>query len=420
MSCYFSSRLRDDTVQLLCVRPGKRVPFTRSNRYTIVRDMKLTTAQLTESIRELVTAGKISMVEKVVVEALMCQERELHNEAEKDVSNGFRPRKMYMMGDTLVLSVPRTRRHEFSPVLLAVLRNKQEAMLKITEKMVSQGSTMEDISAVLEIVFGKRYSTSNISRIATGSKKAIDAWLSRPLPRKAELLMIDATYINTCRETVKKEAYLTAMALYEDGSREVVGVYNNPSEGSVLWQELFEDLKSRGLKETKLVVSDGLAGIEDAAQIAYPMARVQLCTVHLERNLSDIPRKDDRAEFMADFKYVLDVDRGYASPSEARDAFLKVCEKWDKKYHTCRRYRDDPRLILYFTYILYAHHQRRYIHTTNWIERFNRKIKKAVKNKSQMPDPYHGVYLIALVVQNSRHLRTRIPDLIGGLKDLER
>lgn len=383
--------------------------------------MKLTEEQYTELMGEMLSTGKgIGIIEKVILESLMRGERELHNEENNDVSNGYRKRKLYMVGETLLLDVPRARRYEFMPVLLGVLRQKSEMIQDITEVMVSRGSTMEDVSAVLKILYGKSYSTSQISRVATGSKEVIDKWLSRPLPSEAEALMIDATYIKTRRGTVESEAYLTAMALYPDGTRDVVGIYNNPTEGSALWQTLFEDIKERGLQSVKLLVSDGLKGIEDAAEIAYPGIHVQLCTVHLERNLSTIPRTIDKREFMADFKQVLDIRQDYDSPEAAREAFLEVCKKWDKSYHTYRKYKDAPRLIYYFTYILYAHHQRRYIHTTNWVERLNRKFKKAVRNKSQMPDPYHGVYLLALVARDATYLEHRIANLVGGLRMLKK
>lgn len=383
--------------------------------------MEFTEAQVTEIMGEMLSNGKgIGILEKITLEALMRGERDLHNEEDNDVSNGYRKRKLYMLGDTLLLDVPRTRRYEFMPVVLGILRQKSEMIQDITEVMVSRGNTMEDVSAVLEVMYGKRYSTSQISRIATGSKDVIDKWLSRPLPSEAEALMIDATYIKTRRGTVGSEAYLTAMALYPDGTRDVVGIYNNPSEGSTLWQSLFEDIKERGLRNVKLLVSDGLKGIEDSAEIAYPGIHVQLCTVHLERNLSTIPRTVDKREFMEDFKQVLDIRQDYASPEVAREAFLEVCKKWDKSYHTYRKYKDDPRLIYYFTYILYAHHQRRYIHTTNWVERLNRRFKKAVRNKSQMPDPYHGVYLLALVARDVTYLKHKIANLSGGLKELKK
>lgn len=382
--------------------------------------MRLTEAQFTEIIEEMLQAGSIGMIEKIVVELLMRHERDIHNEAEDDVSNGYRQRKMYVVGDSLVLDVPRTRRRKFMPVVLGVMRRKRELMQSITERMVSQGGTMEDVSSVLELIYGKHYSTTEISRIATGSKEAIDEWLTRPLPSKAEAVLIDATYIKTCRETVAPEAYLVAMALLEDGHREIVGIYNNPSEGSTVRQSLFEGLKGRGLKEVKLLVSDGLKGIEDVAPIAYPGIRVQLCTVHMQRNLGTIPRREDKREFTEDFKQVFDVTEDYATPEEGRLAILKVCEKWDKKYHTLRRFQENPRLIYYFTYLLYAHHQRRYIHSTNWVERMNRRMKKAVRNKCQMPGPYHGVYLLALVARDADYLQSKLPNLIGGLRELKK
>ncbi len=45
------------------------------------------------------------------------------------------------------------------------------------------------------------------------------------------------------------------------------------------------DLHHRGIKNTGLVVSDELSGIENAIAESYPQAHHQLCLIHKLRNL---------------------------------------------------------------------------------------------------------------------------------------
>jgi len=54
------------------------------------------------------------------------------------------------------------------------------------------------------------------------------------------------------------------LAVRPDRTREVLGVYNFPTEDSLAWEAIFEDLKERGIKDVDLFVSDALTGIEDA------------------------------------------------------------------------------------------------------------------------------------------------------------
>lgn len=378
--------------------------------------MDLTQQQVTEIIQDVFEQGHISLLERAIAESLMKLEREEYNATHGDVSNGYRERRYFSKGNVLRLQVPRTRRKGFMPVVLAVIKQQHRLMEEVTQVMVSQGSTLEDVSTVLGVIYGHEYSTSQLSRFALASKEKIDAWLHRPLPKEAEALMIDATYINTKRDTVEKEAYLIAMALYKDGSREIVGVYNNPTEGSGLWEELFGDLQRRGLQHVNLIVSDGLSGIETSAQKSYPGVDVQLCTVHLQRELGRKSRASDKAELNEDFRQVFSIAGAYRSPEDGKDAFLAVCQKWEKKYHLYSKYQDNPRLIYYFTYLKYREYQQRFIHTTNWVERFNRNIKKATRNKCQMPGPGEGIYLIGLLVRETTYLQRPISALVGGLK----
>lgn len=378
--------------------------------------MDLTQRQVTEIIQDVLLTGQTSLLEQAIVEALMKAEREEYNARHNDVSNGYRERRYFSSGNVLRLQVPRTRRKGFMPILLGVIKEQHRLMEEVTQVMVSRGSTLEDVSSVLGVIYGHEYSTSQLSRFALASKEEIDRWLERPLPKQAEALMIDATYINTKRDTVEKEAYLIAMALYKDGTREIVGVYNNPTEGSGLWEELFGDLLNRGLKKVGLIVSDGLTGIETAAQKSYPGVDVQLCTVHLQRELGRKPRRSDKSELNDDFKRVFSSEGSYRTPEEGKDAFLAACKKWEEKYKLHSKYKDNPRLIYYFTYLKYSEYQQRFIHTTNWVERFNRDIKKATRSKCQMPGPGEGVYLIGLVVRETKYLQRPISALVGGLR----
>ena len=114
---------------------------------------------------------------------------------------------------------------------------------------------------------------------------------------KLEALMIDATYLPVRRgDSVSKEAFFVVMSLDADGRRDIVGVYNNPTEGSGIWNAFFEDLKSRGLEKVGLIVSDGLNNIEEVAERHFSGVEVQLCSVHLQREICNRVRpKDKRA-----------------------------------------------------------------------------------------------------------------------------
>jgi Transposase and inactivated derivatives len=74
-------------------------------------------------------------------------------------------------------------------------------------------------------------------------------------------LFIDATYLKV-RHGLHYKALFVVTGIREDGLREILGVRLADSEDSLFWQDLFEDLRERGLRGVKLIFSDGHKGIQ--------------------------------------------------------------------------------------------------------------------------------------------------------------
>jgi putative transposase len=86
------------------------------------------------------------------------------------------------------------------------------------------------------------------------SREEVSLWLERPLESYYPIVYIDACFISTRRgDSMSKEAYYTLLAVRADRTREVLGVYNYTTEGSLAWEAIFEDLKKRGLKKHRFI-----------------------------------------------------------------------------------------------------------------------------------------------------------------------
>ena len=86
-------------------------------------------------------------------------------------------------------------------------------------------------------------------------------------------------------------AILVAIAVNEDGYREVLGVAEGMKEDKASWVSFFQWLRSRGLNGIKLVVGDKCLGMLEAIGEVFPEANYQRCTVHFYRNVfSATPR----------------------------------------------------------------------------------------------------------------------------------
>lgn len=372
---------------------------------------------------KLTERGGLEDLTRMLLEILMEGERGLYKEETGDMSNGYRPRQVLHSGQILELRVPRTRRQGFYPKVLAILKEETRELEGLSSLLYRQGSTVSEISEVLDYLYGKNYSTSHVNRLCMSTCmstiEAIQEWQKRPLPSRVEALIIDACYLSVRRGgTVGKEAFFVVMCLKEEESRDILGVYNNPTEGSGIWRSHFEDLKKRGLKEVKLIMSDALRGIEEVCEEYFHGVDVQLCTVHAEREILTRVRAKDRATISEELKGVFiktsDV-RGHKQGIEKYQAF---CKKWGKSYPFLKNKADDARSRYLFTYLDYLPEQRSYIYTTNWVERFNRNIKGSSKKKMQYPSPESALNHLSNIAMHADYLRRKIGPLKGGLRKI--
>ena len=93
------------------------------------------------------------------------------------------------------LRVPRSRYHHFYPVLLAVLKSQRVEMEELAFKLYGSGLTTEQVGDIFKDLYGKHYSTSQVSRMFAYAGEEVKQWLERPLESYYPIIYIDATYI---------------------------------------------------------------------------------------------------------------------------------------------------------------------------------------------------------------------------------
>lgn len=375
--------------------------------------MRFTQSQFTTIIEDIIEQEDgLNLILKTTLEALMKAERTEYKDSVNDYSNGYRTRKAYGYGKILELRVPRTRSGGFYPVILGLLKDQQREAHELAFELYKSGLTTDQVGDIFDKLYGKKYSTSQVSRMFDAARTEIAQWLKRPLEEYYPIIFIDAVFIPTRRvDSVSKEAYYTILGVRPDRTREVLGVYNFPTEGAQQWISIFEDLKARGVVEVDLVVSDALTNIEDAIWRCFRDAEVQLCTVHLARNyLKEVKPKDKKA-VMLDFKDVFRSDDRRDNKEEAKARFDGFCAKWGRYYPYFKRQKTNPRIELYFTYIGYHYRIRSMIKTTNWIERLNRDFKRTTRMRGALPNPESTLLLLGGVARDKKAYHRKVPKL---------
>src|SRR5574337_223582 len=360
--------------------------------------MELTQEQITSILTEVAKEKSgYTLILKLALESIMRAEQSEFNLVHTDSKNGYRLRSILAHGGKLELVVPRSRHHNFYPLILALIKDQNEEIKNIAYELYSAGLTTEQVGSMFDKIYGQTYSKSSISNMMQHAREDIDAWLNRKLDARYPIVYIDATYWHTRRDKqVSQEAFYTILGVKEDRTREVLSIVNHPTEGATNWKDVFIDLKNRGVRTINLFVCDGLQGIENVIAEEFPMATTQLCTVHLTRNILSKVKPAHKQQIADGIKIVLNPTNINDSSEKGFERFKEFIQPWIKTYPSLKNYL-QPRYEMYFNYLNYHIEIRRMIYTTNWIERLNRNYKRTLRMRTSMPSPESVLFLMGAV-----------------------
>lgn len=339
--------------------------------------LTLNKPQIQAALNDLVTqpSGLNAMLE-MTLNAFMKAERDVHlSQSTDNKGNGYRRINGLGLGESLKLQIPRDRLNQFKPWILEVMRESQEQTQALFFELYSKGLTTRDIESITQSIYGQTLSRSAVSRITASYSEDMTAFRARKLESDYPIIYLDATFISTRRETVSKEAYYIALGVKADATREVIGLYNAPTESASLWHDIMEDLKARGVNNCNLFVIDNLTGFDEAIEKVFPHARVQKCVLHLKRNVLKRVKVSHRAAVAEGLKEVFDMHRKDDSLALALARAALFCKQWEKYYPHLKCFKDVHYMRYYFAYLHYAYEIWNMLYTTNWIERLNKDFK---------------------------------------------
>ena len=363
-------------------------------------ELKLSNNQLQSVIKaHLLKENGLNDVFTMFVNGLMYSERQafLTQSEQNNKGNGYRQATRAGIGSKLQLKIPRDRLGVFQPVILGLLNEQEEQIKNLCFELYGKGLTTRQIESVVENIYGTTYSKSSISRITTDFSSLVDAWLERQLDSFYPIIYIDAIHIKVRRETVATEAFYVMLGLKENHTREVLGIVNIPQESASGWQEVLENIQSRGIKKVGLFVFDGLTGLDNVVGKVFAESMKQNCVLHFQRNLNKHIRVIHRTEFSSDLKQVFNPDNVFYTPKEAIQNLKQTLDKWSKTYPILKSTMKRDDLDDLFTYLNFNYRVRRMIYTTNWIERLNKSFRRTLKMRNALPSPKAAITLMGYV-----------------------
>ncbi len=311
--------------------------------------------------------------------------------------NGVSGKTVLTDDGPLKIDVPRDRAGSFEPVLIPKHERRFTGFDDKIVAMYARGMTMREIQGFLREQYGTDVSPEFISSVTDAVMAEVTAWQARPLEPMYPVVFFDALRVKIREDAVvRNKAIYLALGVLPDGSRDILGLWIETTEGAKFWMKVFNDLKTRGVADILIAVTDGLKGMGEALEAVFPATTLQTCIVHLIRNSLDYASWKERKALAAAIKPI------YTAPSaEAAQAELDAFEAgpWGTKFPTVvaawRRAWD--KVIPFFAFPAPI---RRVIYTTNAIESVNARLRKIIKTRGHFPSDEAATKLIWLALRN--------------------
>jgi len=183
------------------------------------------------------------------------------------------------------IEVPRDREGSFEPLLIPKHERRFTGFDNKIVAMYARGMTVREIQAFLAEQYGTAVSPEFISSVTDAVMSEVTAWQARPLEPMYPVIFFDALRVKIREDAVvRNKAIYLALGVLPDGTRDILGLWIENTEGAKFWMKVFNDLKTRGVADILIAVTDGLKGIGEALGAVFPATTLQTCIVHPIRN----------------------------------------------------------------------------------------------------------------------------------------
>ena len=347
--------------------------------------------------------GLVDELKKALSERILNAELDDHlagdsPEDDGNHRNGY-SRKSVLTGTSKVtLSVPRDRAGTFDPKLIAKYQRRFPDFDDKIISMYARGMTVREIRGHLEELYGIDVSPDLISTITDAVLEEVAEWQNRPLDACYAIVFFDAIRVKIRDEGfVRNKAIYLALGILPDGTREILGIWIEQTEGAKFWLRVMNEIKNRGIEDILIAVVDGLKGFPEAINAVYPRTIVQTCIVHLIRHSMNFASWKDRKGIAKALKVIY-----RAADAKAGLVALDEFEQspWGEKYPAiAQSWRRNWDLVIPF--FAFPEAVRRIIYTTNAIEALNSKLRRAVRTRGHFPNDDAATKMLYLVLNHA-------------------
>ena len=321
--------------------------------------------------------------------------------AQPNHRNGTTPKTVLTEDGAIPLAIPRDRAGTFEPRLVPKNARRLPRFDQNVISLYARGVSVREIREHLEELYQVEVTPSLISAVTDEVMEEVTAWQQRPLEACYAVVMFDCLRVKIRDEgVVRSKAVYVALGVTRTGSKEVLGLWIEQTEGARFWHRVLTELQGRGVQDILLALIDGLTGFPEAITAVFPQTQIHTCVVHLVRRslayvgwrerkqVAEAVRAIYRAETVPAAEAAL---AAFAASAEAR-RYPQIAPIWERAW---------PYVIAAFAYPPAI---RRILSTTNAIENVHRQLRKIIKTRGHFPTDEAALKLLYLAL---RHMQTR-------------
>ncbi|MEM9446151.1 MAG: transposase [Verrucomicrobiota bacterium] len=185
-----------------------------------------------------------------------------------------------------------------------------------------------------------------------------------------------------CTLTTKNVSVLVALAVNQEGYREIVGVAEGMKEDKASWLDFLRYLKKRGLKDPCFVLSDNYLGLVDALTEVFAKTLWQRCMVHFYRNVWKVIPQSKIGEVSALLKAIHAQHKTQLIIQKLKAMKLAQAAKVLEKGI------EDT-----FSFYAFPREHPIYLRTNNPLERIMKEIRRRTRVVGSFPDGHSALML---------------------------
>ena len=322
-------------------------------------------------------------------------EKNKHSSERKTYFSGYRTRRYDTRLGTFYLLVPKLRNGGYIPFFLQEKKRSETALISLVQEAYVNGVSTRKVERLAKSLGIEGLSATQVSEISKGLDEEVSKWRKRKIDPVYPVIWMDALYEKIRQDgRVISSAVLIIQGLTTEGRREILAIEPMYEESEASWRAVLENLKSRGLEEVWLVVSDAHKGIQKAVKQCLLGTQWQRCKVHFMRNLMAYVPHHAKGRFAGKLKQIwhqpdLESARQYAA------VFIEEYEKRFPEAIECLKEGLEDSLQCY----QYPAFDKRKISSTNTLERLNKEVRRRTKVVGIFPSRDSYIRLVTTYIR---------------------